>query len=170
MINNKLILATGLATLSAGFFSTAVIAASDTANASATILAPLTITADVAAEMDFGEISGDDIATSVIMSPAGGRASPDGAGIFGGTPSGGKFDVTGAGTLTYNITLPANNVVTLTGFGTAMNVDDFTDSVAGSASLVGGTSTFDVGATLKLNPNQAAGLYTGTYDVTVNYQ
>lgn len=170
MINNKLILATGVVTLSAGFFSTAVTAASDTANASATILAPLTITADAAAEMDFGDVSGDDVATSVILTPAGGVSSTDGAGIFGGTPSGGNFDVTGAGTLAYDITLPANGTVTLGGPGTAMAVDDFTDSVSGSASLTGGVGTFDVGATLKLNANQTAGAYAGTYDVTVNYQ
>jgi hypothetical protein len=170
MTNNKLLLATGVAALSAGFFSTAATSATDAADASATILAPLTITADVAAEMDFGDISPDIVATSVIMDSAGGRTSLDGAGIFGGTPLGGNFDVTGAGTLAYDITLPMNGVVTLGGPGVAMAVDDFTDSVGGSTSLVLGTSTFDVGATLKLNANQAVGLYTGTYAVTVNYQ
>lgn len=170
MTNNKLLLATGVAALSAGFFSTAATSATDAADASATILAPLTITADITAEMDFGEISPDVVATSVIMDSAGGRTSLDGAGIFGGTPAGGNFDVTGAGNLAYTITVPVNGLVTLTGGGTPMAVDDFTDSEGGLANLLLGTGTFNVGATLMLNANQAVGLYSGTYDVTVNYQ
>ncbi len=170
MINNKLLLAAGAATLSASFFSTTVTAATATANGSATVLAPLSIVADAAAEMNFGDVSGDaDAVTTVVLTPAGAVSSADGAGIFGGTPSGGNFDVTGAGTLTYDITLPLDGVVTLAGPGTAMSVDSFTTPAA-SLSLTAGAGTFDVGATLTINAAQAAGVYTGTYDVTVNYQ
>ena len=170
MINNKLLVAAGVATLSAGFFSTTVTAATDTANASVTILAPITITADVADEMDFGDVSPDTVATTVVLTPGGAVSSPDGAGIFGGTPNGGNFDITGAGNLAYDITLPLNGVVTLAGPGAAMSVDSFTDSAGGASALAAGVDTFDVGATLTINANQTAGGYSGTYDVTVNYQ
>ena len=172
MINNKLLLAAGTAALSASMFSTTVTAATDTGNASATVLAPLTITADIVAAMNFGSISGDaDIATTAILTPAGGVTSPDGAGIFGGTPSAGNFDVTGQGTLAYDITLPAAAITlnTTPVSANTMTVDTFTTPVA-SLSLLAGAGTFDVGATLHIGIGQAAADYTGTYDVTVNYQ
>ncbi|MCK5395778.1 MAG: DUF4402 domain-containing protein [Gammaproteobacteria bacterium] len=170
MMNNKLLLAAGAATLSASFFATTATAATDTANASATVLTPLSIIADVGAEMDFGDVAGDVTdPTTVVLTTGGTTSSPDGASTAG-TPSAGNFDVTGSGTLAYDITLPADGVVQLTGGGAPMDVDGFTDSAGGTSSLTAGTDTFDVGATLTINANQTAGPYTGTYDVTVNYQ
>ena len=170
MVNNKLLLTAGAVALSASFFSTVVTAATATGNASATVLTPLTITADVANEMDFGDVSGDATdPTTVVLTTGGTTSSGDGANA-GGAPSAGNFDVTGPGGLNYNITLPVNGVVTLTGPGTAMSVDGFTDSLGGASSLTAaGTDTFDVGATLTINANQTVGAYTGTYIVEVNY-
>ena len=171
MINNKLLLAAGAAALSASFFSSIVTAATATGNASAEVLAPLSIVADTIAQMNFGQVSGDaTVATTVVLTPGGGVNSTDGAGIIGGAPSAGNFDVTGAGTLAYDITLPPAPVtLTGTGFGGTMTVDTFTTPAA-SLNLVGGAGTFDVGATLKIGIGQAADTYIGTYDVTVNYQ
>jgi hypothetical protein len=169
-MNNKLLLAAGVAALSTSFFSTSVTAATDTGNASATVLTPLSIVADAVNAMDFGDVAGDaNDPTTVVLTTGGTTSSDDGAST-GGTPSAGNFDVTGAGSLAYDITLPADDVVTLTGTGDPMKVDSFTDSVGGSSSLTSGADTFDVGATLTINPNQAAGSYSGTYIVEVNYQ
>lgn len=170
MINNKLLLTAGAVALSASFFSITVTAATATGDASANVLTPLSITADAANAMDFGAVAGDATnPTTVVLTTGGATSSADGASTAG-TPSAGTFDVTGSGTLIYDITLPNDGVVTLTGPGAAMSVDTFTDSVAGSSSLAAGTGTFDVGATLTINAGQTAGPYTGTYDVTVNYQ
>ena len=44
-----------------------------------------------------------------------------------------------------------------------------TSTPSGSGTLVAGTATVNVGGTLNVGLNQAAGNYTGTYPVTVNY-
>jgi hypothetical protein len=169
--NNKLLIAAGAAALSTCMYSTMSTAASVTANASANVLAPLAIAAGANA-MNFGDVSGDaTAATTVVLTTAGTTSSPDGASTAG-TPSAGDFDVTGAPGLAYDITLPADGVVVLTNAaGPDMSVDSFTSSLGASGTLsAGGTQSFTVGATLTINTNQAAALYTGTYDVTVNYQ
>ncbi len=68
---------------------------------------------------------------------------------------------------TYSITLPSS--ATLTSGGDTMTVDTFTHDAGGAPTLVFGSDTFNVGATLKVDPNQAVGTYSGTFAVTVNY-
>jgi hypothetical protein len=168
-MNKKLLLATSVTIAISGLYSAVSTAANVTANASANVLAPLAI-ATGTNSMDFGDVAGDaSVDTTVVLTTAGATSSPDGAAV-GGSPTAGDFDVTGAGTLAYDITLPADGVVTLTGSGAPMSVDSFTDSAGGTSSLTAGTDSFTVGATLTINSGQTAGLYTGTYDVTVNYQ
>lgn len=168
-MNKRLLLVVGATMATAGLYSATLTAAQVTATASATVLQPLDITLGTNA-MNFGDVSGDaDNATTVVLTTAGTTSSGDGA-LVGGTPTAGDFNVSGAGTAAYDITLPADGVVTLSGPGTAMSVDGFTDSAGGSSSLTAGTDSFTVGATLSINAGQAAGAYSGTYDVTVDYQ
>jgi len=75
----------------------------------------------------------------------------------------------------YDIALPANNVVTIVSGPNHMHVDSFTARTAsqgngttGKLSALG-IDSFVIGATLKLMNGQPSGLYTGTFDVTVNY-
>ena len=166
ILNKRLI--TGLAaTMLAAIYSQAAFAADATGNASATVLAPLTITETTA--MNFGDVSGDtNNATTVVLTTAGATSSADGA-FTGGSPQAGVFNVTGATGQSYDITLPAA-AVTLTSGGNTVTVDTFTDDTAGTGTLTGGTDTFNVGATLNLSAAQPAGAYTGTYTVTVDYQ
>jgi hypothetical protein len=60
-------------------------------------------------------------------------------------------------------------VIKLTGAGVLMNLTDFVHDAGIAPALVGGTNTFQVGATLNVGINQAAGVYTATFPVTVNY-
>lgn len=168
-MNNKLLLAAGAATLSASVFSTGAFAASATGNASVTVLEPLAITAGAGA-MDFGDVAGDaDNATTVSLATTGVATAGAGA-TAAGTPSAGDFDVTGEGSLFYNITLPANTLLT-GGGGADMTVDNFSSDAGANPQLsAAGTDSFSVGAILNINANQGAGGYTGTYSVTVEYQ
>lgn len=50
-----------------------------------------------------------------------------------------------------------------------MDVDNFTGSKA-NGTLTSGADSFTVGGTLDVAANQAAGEYTGTFTVTVEYQ
>ncbi len=50
-----------------------------------------------------------------------------------------------------------------------MTVDTFNDDAGATPTLVGGSDTFNVGATLNVGAAQVAGTYSGTFAVTVNY-
>ncbi len=43
------------------------------------------------------------------------------------------------------------------------------DDAGACPTLVGGSDTFNVGATLSVSNTQAGGPYSGTFDVTVSY-
>ena len=164
-----------VATTAVGFggFAMNASAADGTGNASATIVAPISVNEAVAGGMNFGSVSPDFTnPTTVVLTPTGGISSGDGAGLISGTGvQQGSFDVTGAN-LAYDIGLPVapTDSITLTnGAGDTMTVDTFTSSKASGVSANG--DTFSVGATLNVGANQAAGApYTGTYTVTVTYQ
>lgn len=161
----KIALALALAGMAAGTAQAAQI----TANAQANVLTPLSITQN-GLGMDFGNVAGDkDTASTVVLDVLGTTTSTDGA-YASGTGAAASFTVAGAASATYTLTMPGS--ITLNGPGTAMTVDSFTYSsgMAGSRTLnLVGTETFQVGGTLHLGINQAAGAYTGTYLVTVAY-
>ena len=160
-LNKRLI--AGLAAILAGAYSQIAIAADATGNASATVLAPLTITQN-GAGMNFGSVSGDTTsATTVILTAAGAASSPDGAFVVPASgAAAGLFDVTGAPGAGYDITLPTA-AVTLASGGDTLTVDTFTDSIGGSGNI-GSEDSFTVGATLNLGAAQPAGTYTGTFE------
>ena len=81
------------------------------------------------------------------------------------------FTIEGEGAATYSVTLPSS--VSLAGNGTAMTVATFTSTpgdgaLSGNAGAVG-TQTLLVGGTLAVGASQAAGSYSGDFDVTVAY-
>lgn len=171
MTNNKILLAAGAVALSTSIFSAATTAATVTATGNANVLTPLAFT--TVTDMEFGDVAGQATGTATVVLGTDGIAIPGtGATVFttGATDAAGSFTVSGSGSLAYNITLPLDNVVTLTGGGAPMAVNGFVDSAGGSSALVTGSDTFTVGATLTINGSQTAGAYTGSYDVTVNYQ
>jgi hypothetical protein len=141
------------------------------ADASATIVAPIAITK--VTDMDFGNVYvSATVAGTVVLATDGSRTVTGGAGLPGtaGTPSAASFTVTGTAAANFTITLPAS--VTISNGGNNMTVDVFESDPTSPAVLTGGSVTLDVGATLNVAAGQATGLYTtGTqFDVTVNYQ
>ncbi len=86
------------------------------------------------------------------------------------TVSPATFTVGGEPNATYAISLPDDGTVTLTGAGDPMAVTGFTSNPDRTGTLSGGgLETLYVGATLNVGASQAAGEYTGTFDVTVTY-
>lgn len=141
--------------------------ATDAAAAYATIIAPITITNTI--DLNFGDVV--DGTGYVTLSTAGVRASDYQAfsGTQVGTVSAASFGITGQGAYTYAITLPTVDVtITETGSDT-MIVNAFVSDPSGTGTLSSGTDTVLVGATLNVVATQTAGLYTGTFDVTVAY-
>jgi len=140
-----------------------------TATGSATIITPISITKTV--DMNFGSIAVGSTLGSVVLAPDNTRTKSGGVTLpaVTGTVTAASFTVNGLGTSTFSITLPTTYTIT-SGVNT-MNIDTFTSTPSGSGSLVGGTQTIKVGATLDVAASQPAGTYTNStgFPVVVNY-
>lgn len=108
---------------------------------------------------------------TVTVSPAGGRSASGGVVLVPSGPgAAAQFIVSGDANVSYAISLPGNGVVVLTSSANSMAVNNFTSSPSSTGTLgAGGSQTLSVGATLSVGSNQASGSYSGTFDVTVNY-
>lgn len=134
------------------------------AEASATIIAPLTLTK--VTDLSFGNVASGSDAGTVVLSTAGARTE---SGVVlpsvEGTVSAAQFTVGGLTGATYEITLPTS--ITISNGTNNMTVDTFVHDA--DEILDSGNETFNVGATLKVGADQAAGSYSGDFDVTVDY-
>jgi hypothetical protein len=144
----------------------------ESATATATMIAPISITKSV--DMNFGKVAGSSTAGTAVLAPAGTRSVTGGVSLPAtpGTVAAASFTVNGEGTSTYAITLPtAAYTITKTASTETMTVDTFTSSPSGTGTLAAGTQTLNVGATLNVAAGQVAGTYTNStgFDVTVNY-
>ena len=155
--------------LVAGLTATANAQVTGTATGSATIITPIAITN--AGNMNFGNIAVSASAGTVVLSPASVRSITGGVTLpaVTGTVTAAAFTVTGLGSSTYSIQLPAS--YTITSGGNSMTVNAFTSTPSGIGTLSGGTQTIQVGATLNVAASQAAGSYTNAtgFPVIVNY-
>lgn len=144
-------------------------AASATANATATVMTPISISKT--ADLRFGKFSALTGGT-VVIAHGGGR-SAGGAVVLSTTDAGGaaSFNVAGDANATYAITLPNNATITHSVDNTkTMSVGSFTSNPSGTGTLSGaGTQVVNVGATLTVGNAQTVGSYTGTFDVSVEY-
>jgi hypothetical protein len=163
------IVRTGLVALvvtAAGIMTGSAQAATGTANASAVILTPISITKNT--DLSFGDVYPDSAASGTVTVDAAGARTTGGAATLGATPgAAAQFTVSGQASAAYTITLPAA-AVTLTSGANSMTIDTF--ATDGTGNLDGtGNEVINVGATLNVSAGQAAGTYSGTFDVTVNY-
>jgi len=156
--------------LMAAFTAGAFAQVSATANASATIITPITITNT--ADMNFGNVAVNATPGTVVITPAGVRSVTGGCTLpaVAGTVSAAAFTVTGVPDATYSITLPAA-ATTITSGANNMTVDTWTSSPTPTGTLTGGTENLTIGATLNVAGGQAPGVYTSAtpFTVTVNY-
>jgi len=160
-----------LAVIFVGLTTTAFAQVSATATSTATIVGPIGITNT--ADMNFGNVAVSTVAGTVVLTPAAVRSTTGGCTlpVITGTVAAAAFNVTGAASYTYAITLPAA-ATTITSGGNTMTVDTWTSTPSGTGTLsAGGSQTLTVGATLNVGASQAAGTYvSGTpFTVTVNY-
>lgn len=148
---------------------------SASATASATIIAPVSITnadaSGVVKSLAFGTIVPSALQGSVVVATNGGRTGTDVTLLTNSaTPvSAAAFTIAGLPSTACTIGLPTST--SLTGPGTAiMTVDTFTSNLGPIITLDGaGQKTFNVGGILTVGASQAAGSYTGTFSVSVVY-
>lgn len=156
-----------------GFSAASFAQATASATATATIIAPITLTN--IDDMNFGNAavigSGTiDLDPDGSRTPFGGVTLP----VVTGTVTAAAFAVTGEGTSTYSITLPAGNyTITRVSGAETMTVNAFNSfpTVGTGGTLVAGEDVVTVGATLNVGAAQVPGVYTNAtgFDVTVNY-
>jgi hypothetical protein len=175
----KLIIATAAAMLAlpSAAFAQAGPTSSATANASADIVAPLHISCT---NMHFAQLAPIHTATTVVL-PAQGTPldDPDHIVVPGSRtnaqPS--NCQVTGETGLSFHVSLPTS--ATLTHGSDSMTLDTFTISTDTDLDALnrvleddgsgGGLAGFGVGATLHVGGDQPAGLYSGPFTVSVQY-
>ncbi len=159
-----------LALVIIGFSVNSFAQVSATATASATIVTPITIANT--GNMNFGNVATSATAGTVVLTPAGTRSKTGGVTlpVTGGTISAAHFNVTGTTGYTYAITLPTTDITAAFG-AFSMIINAFTSNPSATGVLAAGAQTINVGATLNVGINQAAGLYTTAtpFQVTVNY-
>lgn len=150
--------------LSASLAHAAPVTASATARAR--ILKQITVTNT--SDLDFGTIVAGASASTVAVST--GAVRTCGAGLTcTGTVTAANFDISGTNNAV--VTITGDNSVTLangTGGTMSASLTRSASSLTLTNSAIGGS--FQVGGTLSLAANQADGAYTGTFNVTVDYQ
>ncbi len=138
-----------------------------TGNIDATVVANLTVSQST--QMNFGSFSSS--ATSGTIDQAGNVTGGVTAVAGGATRAPAVFNVTGTGNYPYTFTLPATATIGIGGSG-GTNPMTVTLSFAtgnGSRTLSSGSENVTINGSLAVAANQAAGAYTGTYNVTANY-
>lgn len=150
---------------------------SATANATATIVAPIAIAK--VTDLEFGNVAVSTAAGTVVMNATTGARSVTGGCTLPattGTVNRASFTVTGTAGYTYSITLPAGPTTIGDGVASTMTVTPWTSSPTPTGTLTGGTETLYVGATLNVGASQTPGNYSatasngsGVFTVTVNY-
>lgn len=180
MRNSLRLAAVGAALTAVSFASTANAAATATANANAEILSTLQVLNTAA--MDFGQIAvnGADVLT-VSADTANPAACPANL-VCAGTPAPASFNVIGTAGVGVTASVVETTVdltyVNWTGGGAAptMPLNNFTVHFPLGNTLVAavagdpGQAGFNVGGDLGVAAGQAAGLYQGSFTVSVEYQ
>ena len=139
-------------------------AATATGTAKAKILRQITLSNT--SDLQFATVISGATASTVAVSTAGGVTCGTGL-TCTGTPTAANFDITGTNGAVVVVGGDAN--VTLNGsLGGTMNS---TLSYSATNVTLGATGgSFQVGGTLSVGANQTAGDYSGTFNVTANYQ
>jgi hypothetical protein len=156
--------ALAVVTLSAGSALAQFNNATANANASARVIAAITLSSPIG--LNFGDVVAGASLGTVSVDFGGARTAGGGTTLGSGTGvSAAVFNVSGFGGATYVIQLPSSPIA----LGT-MTVDTFIGSKGLASTLTaGGTDSFTVGATLHVAASQAPGSYSGTFPVTVTY-
>ncbi len=96
--------------------------------------------------------------------------------VCGGVRAPAAFSITGSDTVGVAVTLPSSaatlTYVGWTGAGAAptMSLNSFTSYFPNGTTLVSGATSVQVGGTLAVGAAQPAGNYSGTFNVSVQYQ
>ncbi len=156
----------------------AQVAAQKAGQAQVVIVTPLSFV--TASQLNFGKLIAGNLAGTVTLDPNGTRTVSTGIIAVGNGTQVARFAGFGRSGQDVDIALSSNTIF-LTGPGTRMRVRDFTIGSTPTAVLstvarrfriasTNGAFLFPVGATLEVGARQAPGVYSGTYQITLQYQ
>lgn len=143
--------------------------ASVSAKATATIVKSISIEKN--ADLKFGKIIAASTAGQVAIQTDGSRTVASGNVVLfnqGSDHQAASFKTIGSPNATYYLSFPPSVSLAGPSGSTPMTIEGFVHSATGTLSA-SGEETFNVGATLKVGANQAAGEYAGTFSVTAAY-
>lgn len=150
----------------AALASTSAQAATASASASAVILEQVVVTKT--SDLNFGTIAIGTGGGTVTMGFTSNRTCGTGL-VCSGVVTSGAFNIQGAGN--QNVGINSDSSVTLTRVsGTETMSASLTRSASTATLTALGAGSFQVGGVLTVGGTQVAGAYTGTFNVTVNYQ
>ena len=133
-------------------------------------------------DIDFGEIAPGTTAGTVVLSPDNTRTRNGGVLVVTGHSKPGLFAGYGSRNQLVTISMNANSILLRRSGGPqTMRVDTFMIGSTPNTPLTTAPRTFRIaaptglfeftlGATLRVGANQAPGIYTGNFAITINYQ
>lgn len=163
---NKLLIAAGALAATAVLSTPAVAANQATANATVNIVSPLTLTNNTG--LNFGTVVGPFNGETVRINTAGTRTC-GGLTCSGTTVSAANFTVSN-GTPNQNLAITVDPSVSLTSGSNSLSVNLTTDLPTGVTTNASGGATFGVGGSLAIPAGTTDGVYSGTFNVRVDYQ
>jgi len=163
---NKTLLIAALAGGSIVSFPHIVKATTTSGTANAILRAAISLVENT--QLDFDTIDADVAGDTITITPAG-TVTATGSSVASGSPAAGAWSATGDASAAVTVSFSVGD--TLTGPGTAMPLNNFAHDAGGTPAFDGGGAlAFAVGADLTVGAAQTAGTYSGSYDVTVDYQ
>jgi len=164
---NKMKLALAGAVLAAGMGSNAAYAATEQADATVQVLAAVQLSA--VTDLNFGIVAASAAGGTVTLAPSA-TAVPVASGVTA---------ISGASAASFQVTQATNGQVIRLSVGNPSPLTNGSNTIPLSGLTLSNSSiTFNsaslqtvyVGGTISLGANQAAGTYTGSFDVTADYQ
>jgi hypothetical protein len=141
-----------------------------TANASATIIAPISISKVL--DLRFGTITKTATAGTVTLTPTenlGVTYSADDMATTLTARGAAKFNIVGEAGAHFAVNVPAT--ITLNGTGSnTMTITTSKNLATANNTLTEGSAVLYVGGVLAVGANQTVGSYSNTFDVTVSYE
>ncbi len=132
--------------------------------ATAEVVAPITITHDAGASLNFGKFTAGNGGTVVVTRAGNGSNTGDVNLLSDSVESADSFTVTGDASRTFVVSTTDSTV------SDGTNTMAFTTNAARNHTLdAAGSATFSVGGTLTVPDGAPAGVYTGSYDATATY-
>ncbi len=161
---NKMKIALAGSIAAAAMISSGAQAATETVGADAEIIPAVTL--GTPADIDFGTIAADATGGTAVVAASSGATTSCATLTCVGTSSPGSIVVTSESGQTVDVSFATAGAVTLTSGTDTMSM---TPSLSTTSFTSTGSDTVYVGGTLTVGASQAAGTYSGTFDVNVDY-